>query len=152
MTDKELKKLSRSQLLEMLIAQSEENEKLKKSVSELQERLQNREIQITEAGSMADAAIKINRVFEAAQAACDQYLESVRNSDTITVTMRYEPEAEKMLAQAAQDAERIRSEAMAEAKLVLTQAEEKEAEAEKRIRQKENPTEKKKRPFHFLVH
>lgn len=78
MTDKELKKLSRAELLEMLIAQVKENNSLKRQVETLQEKLRNRQIQIEEAGSIAEASLRINHVFEAAQKAAEQYLENVK--------------------------------------------------------------------------
>lgn len=78
MTDKELKSLSRSELLEMLIAQMEENKKLKIRLKKAQEKLKNRQIAIDRAGSIADAALALNGVFDAAQAAAEQYLENIR--------------------------------------------------------------------------
>lgn len=78
MTEKELKKLSRTDMLQMLIDQSEEMEKLKTELEKAQSELRNREIKISEAGSIAEAAIAINGVFEAAQAASLQYVESVK--------------------------------------------------------------------------
>lgn len=78
MTDKELRRLSRSELLEMLIAQVEENEKLKHSLDEAQIALSNRQIAIDQAGTMAEAAMHLNGVFEAADRAAQQYLENIR--------------------------------------------------------------------------
>lgn len=78
MTDKELKRLSRSELLEMLIIQVEENERLKQRLSKAQEKLQERQIMIEQAGSIAQAALELNGVFEAADKAAKQYLENVR--------------------------------------------------------------------------
>lgn len=71
---KDLKKLKRADLLEMLIEQSKEVERLKTTVSELEQKLSEREIQISESGSLAEAALKLNGVFEAAEAAAKQYL------------------------------------------------------------------------------
>lgn len=78
MTDKELKRLNRSELLEMLIAQIEENQKLKRHLAQAQEALQNRQISLESAGSIAEAALRLNGVFEAADRAAQQYLDSVR--------------------------------------------------------------------------
>lgn len=78
MTDKELKHLSRSELLEMLIAQMEENEKLKIDLEKAQEKANSRQIAIDRAGSIAEAALVLNGVFDAAQAAAAQYLENIR--------------------------------------------------------------------------
>ena len=40
--------------------------------------MQDRVLTISEAGSLAEAALQLNGVFEAAQAACDQYIYNVQ--------------------------------------------------------------------------
>ena len=77
MTKRELQRLSRADLLELLVAQVKENEELRERLAEAQEQLADKQIKIQQAGSIAEAAIQINRVFEAAQLAADQYLENV---------------------------------------------------------------------------
>lgn len=76
MTDKELRRLSRADLLEMLIDQSKELQELRKETEELRAELQKREIAISQAGSIAEASLMLNGVFEAAQAACQEYVEN----------------------------------------------------------------------------
>lgn len=78
MTEKELKHLKRVDLLELLIAQSRENDRLRAEVEDLRNRLENEELTMKEAGSIAEAALQLNKVFEAAQAAADQYLANVK--------------------------------------------------------------------------
>ena len=78
MTDKELRRLSRSELLEMMISLTEENEKLKNRLEQVEAQLQKRRIVINKAGSIAEAALVLNGVFQAAEAAAQQYLESVQ--------------------------------------------------------------------------
>lgn len=78
MTDKELKRLSRAQLLEMLLAQMEENEKLNQQLKKAQDALADRRIAIENVGSLAEAALKLNGVFEAADQAARQYLVNIR--------------------------------------------------------------------------
>ena len=53
-------------------------EQLKNEIKELNEKLENRTITIKEAGSIADASLKINKIFEAAQQAADEYLRSIK--------------------------------------------------------------------------
>lgn len=67
MTDKELRKLNRSALLEMLVEQSRENDRLRAQVDELQRLLSDRQLKINQAGSIAEASLQLNQVFEAAQ-------------------------------------------------------------------------------------
>ena len=78
MTGKDLKRLSRSDLLEMLLELSKENDTLRMENQELQQRLEDRKINIEKFGSLAEAALHLNGVFEAAQAACEQYEQNVR--------------------------------------------------------------------------
>ena len=77
MTEKELRRLSRAELLEMLLAQTEENRQLKRELQEAREALTDRKIAIEESGSMAEAALRLNGVFEAADQAVRQYLENM---------------------------------------------------------------------------
>lgn len=78
MTDKELKRLSRGELLEMLIAQVKENHALRKQLDQAQAQLRDRSIILERAGSIAEAALALNGVFEAAEAAAAQYIESIQ--------------------------------------------------------------------------
>lgn len=78
MTDKELRKLSRAELLELLLAQRKENEQLRVQLEEANEKLNSRVIEIENAGSIAEAALRLNGVFEAAERAAAQYLENIR--------------------------------------------------------------------------
>ncbi len=74
MTEKQLKRLSRRELLEMLVTQTRRVEALEAQLKEANAKLEDRHIQIQDAGNLADAVMKLNKVFEAAQAAADQYL------------------------------------------------------------------------------
>ena len=110
MTNKELQKLGRRELLQLLLEQAKEADRLSKLLKEtdkelkeleegyerLRERLDQKDAQIrelkdtiqterdkkeadlAEVGSIAEAALKLNGVFEAAQRAANQYLQSVR--------------------------------------------------------------------------
>lgn len=77
MTDKELRKLRRAELLEILIEQSKENERLKKELADVKRQLESKKIKIRESGSIAEAALKLGGVFEAAQRAVDIYKANV---------------------------------------------------------------------------
>ena len=77
MTRKELRRLSRAELLEMLIQQEEELNACKEQLARAQAELESRQIKISNAGSIAEAALQVSGIFEAAQRAADQYLSSV---------------------------------------------------------------------------
>ena len=110
MTDKELQKLGRRELLQMLLEQAKEAERLGALLKETEEKYQElqdnyerlrgrldkkdaqihnlratlqterekREMDMENVGSIAEAALRLNGVFEAAQAAAQQYLENIR--------------------------------------------------------------------------
>lgn len=78
MTAKELKRLRRSDLMELLLELSKENLQLREQLQEAEKKLQDRQILIGQSGSLAEAALRLNRVFEDAQAACEQYEHNVR--------------------------------------------------------------------------
>lgn len=78
MTDRELRKLSRADLLELLLKEHKENEQLRLQLEQAQEKLTSREIEIEVAGSLAEAALRLNDVFKAADQAAAQYLHNVR--------------------------------------------------------------------------
>ena len=78
MTPKELKRLRRSDLLEMLLDLSRENDKLRKENHTLRQQIHDRTIAIENSGSLAEAALQLSGVFQAAQAACEQYTENIR--------------------------------------------------------------------------
>lgn len=79
MTQKQLKRLNRADLIKLLIEQSKKNEELKAQLASAQEELERRRIIVSNAGSIAEASLQINKVFETAQKAADQYLESLKN-------------------------------------------------------------------------
>ena len=86
MTDKELRKLTRAELLEMLISQMKENERLQEQVEELAAQLEDRRIMLEEAGSIAEASLRLNGVFQAAEKAAQQYLENIKRLSDEKIT------------------------------------------------------------------
>lgn len=126
MTNKELKRLTRAELLELLLAQTRESERLKARLYDAQMQLSERQLRVSQAGDMAQAALKVNGVLEAAQAAASQYLENVaaleqktmadcRRMDMETredcqqMLERTRAECERMLTEAREEASHIRS-------------------------------------------
>ena len=78
LTEKELKKLNRQELLEVLLAQSKKIDRLQEQLKETKEKLAEKELKISEAGSIAQASLVLNNIFADAQKAADQYLENIR--------------------------------------------------------------------------
>lgn len=78
MTDRELRKLSRADLLELLLQESRENERLRAELEKANQKLADRKIAIESAGSIAEAALELNGVFRSAEKAAAQYVENIR--------------------------------------------------------------------------
>lgn len=78
MTDRELRGLSRRDLLELLVAKEQENQRLRQELEQARAELNNRQIDIAKAGTMAEAALLLNGIFDAADRAARQYLENIR--------------------------------------------------------------------------
>lgn len=78
LTEKELKKLNRYQLLELLILQTERADKLQAKLEAAEKQLAEQEVHIASLGSIAEASLQLNGVFQAAQAAADMYIEAAK--------------------------------------------------------------------------
>ena len=74
MTEKELKKLNRYQLLELLLMQTERADELQQRLDSLHQTVRTK----GELGSIAMESIQVSGVFEAAQKAADLYLDAAR--------------------------------------------------------------------------
>ena len=75
---KELKRLSRLDLMELLLREIKRNKELEARNAELEEKMKSREILLSEAGNIAEASLKLSGIFEAAQRAADDYLVNVK--------------------------------------------------------------------------
>lgn len=78
MTDKELQRLNRGELLQMLIGQMEENKDLQEKLQKMEEELRNRKITIENSGSLAEAALSLNHIFQDADSAAKEYLDNIK--------------------------------------------------------------------------
>ena len=74
MTDRELKKLSRAELLELLLEEGQENERLRAQLEKANQAINDKKIAIDNAGSIAEAALSLSGVFDAAQQKADQIM------------------------------------------------------------------------------
>ena len=99
MTEKELKKLNRYQLLELLLMQTERADELQKRVDELVQIVRTKKFQNADLGSIATEGIQVSGVFEAAQQAADYYLEAARQQAANIVQTAHQ-QANEIIAQA----------------------------------------------------
>ena len=117
MNEKDMRKLSRADLLEMLIVQSEELRLVKEKLAETEAALQKKEIAINTAGSIAEASLQLSGIFDAAQESCRHYIENIRllSQRQSAVCAQLERESREkaavMLAETAQSCDAMESEA-----------------------------------------
>lgn len=78
MTEKELQKKSRQDLLELLLEAEKENVSLREENEFLRNELDEKQLKLGKIGSIAEASLALNGVFEAAQASADQYVQNVK--------------------------------------------------------------------------
>lgn len=78
MSKGDLHKLGKTELLQIIYEQEKQITSLKKEVDELNKKINDRTIELEEAGSIAEASLRINKIFEEAQKAADEYLNSVK--------------------------------------------------------------------------
>lgn len=134
MTEKELRKLNRAELLEMLIDCSSELQTCKERLAEAEKALRNREITINKAGSIAEASLMLNGVFDAAQLACQQYTENIQKlserQEKVCAQMEAESRAKAagMIAEAERKRDEMEREAHIQSAEILRKA---KAESEK---------------------
>ena len=84
MTDKQLKKLSRAELLEMLLLQTNEVRRLTGELEQAKAQLEDRRMTMQEAGNIAEATVGLNQIFRNAQKTADEYLEHIRQMEAET--------------------------------------------------------------------
>lgn len=99
MADRELRHMRRTELVEIIFALKQSEDQLKAENADLTAKLEQRQIHLDSAGSIAQAALELNHVFEAAQAAADDYLASVRSVDRDALQAQAKAEAEQLKAQ-----------------------------------------------------
>ena len=105
--------LSKNEMIMVMHDQEQEIERLKAKVSELQATIDNYEIKVEEAGTLAEASAQINNLFEAAQATVETYIENMK---------KRAEKSEEILADVQKQADGIISEAEAVAQKRLAAA------------------------------
>ena len=109
MTEKELKKLTRYQLLELLIIQTERADKLQAALEKAERLFIDQEINISTLGSIAEASLQLHGVFQAAQDAADTYINAAKKRAEEIEEEAYKKSA-AIITQALEKASRIKGE------------------------------------------
>lgn len=78
MTDKEFKKLHRADLIEIIYEYQRREKAMQEEIASLRAQLEERSLKLKDAGSIAEAVIRLNALFETAQKTADDYVEQVR--------------------------------------------------------------------------
>lgn len=133
MTERELKRLSRVELLEVIVMQSDELEAVKKQSEalqteneELKKKLDDREIAIRESGNLAEASLAVTKIFAEAEKAAAIYKENVarqQGGEGAYAQMQTPMDTEATVRAAQQRADGIIEEAKQKARQLLIQAE-----------------------------
>ncbi len=77
MVSKELKKLSRRELIDIIYQLKKNEQQTQEQLAALEEALQDKRIRLSVAGSIAEAATDITQVFATAQRTADLYLHEI---------------------------------------------------------------------------
>lgn len=77
MSDKKFRKISKKELLEILLSQAKRIEELEQELNQVNEELKSKRIVINEAGSIAEASLKLSGIFDLAQKTAEQYLMNI---------------------------------------------------------------------------
>lgn len=118
MTDKEFKRLKRPQLIEIIYQLQLEQQKLTEEKEVLQQKLDNWQSKIEDAGSIAEATVAVSDIFEVAQRTADKYLAEIYEKNAFM-----EEKCNKMLKDAQEESEKLIAEARQESFEIRQQAE-----------------------------
>ena len=106
MTDKEFRKLKRSDLIAIIYEYQKKQEELVKEIGELRAQRESKNLKISKAGSIAEAVVGLDLLFETAQKTADDYIEQVRLANE-----EAEQKAAEIIKQAEKEAAEIVSKA-----------------------------------------
>ena len=105
MVNNELKKLSRRDLIDIIYQMKKNEQKMEEEIASLKNELEDRRIRISNAGSLAEAAVSVSDVFATAQKAADVYLEEISN-----IKEDAEKESKKIIDEAKETASKVLAE------------------------------------------
>lgn len=77
MNEKELRKISRKELLELLLEQANRIVDLEKELADAKAKLEDKRIMLNEAGNLAEASLKITDLFQKTMETCKIYSDNI---------------------------------------------------------------------------
>lgn len=126
--DDQLRKMGRRELVEVIYALQQNELELTKQINKLQTQLNERALKMTNTGSIAEASLALSGIFDRAQEAADQYVQSVYASENLAqgraeeIVDEARTTAHKLVSQAGARAQQMVSEAQAAAQIILNDA------------------------------
>ena len=102
MTDKEVKRLNKAQLIDIIYQLQLRMDELTEKNRELEAALEDKRLRMRDAGDIAHAALEMNACFQSAQTAAEQYLSEIR-----AMHAEMETERQRLLAEAQREADLI---------------------------------------------
>lgn len=127
MTDREFKRLSRPQLIDVIYQLQLKQDELVTNNARLEKALEDKRIRVNQAGSIAAAAMEINNVIQSTQNAAIQYLDEVQlqiDEEAKRLRLEAQEEVAAILAKAREEADAIIAKAQEYAEEIRKQAEE----------------------------
>lgn len=137
-----MKKMSREKLVRLFVEERKKTDELNAEIEKLTAKLEDKNVAIGRAGSIADAALSLSGVFEAAQDACDRYVGSVeaavarRESESAERDAMSKKRAEELLNEAMKGSEAILKEAVRQGEAILAEAKRRAGEIEREAKEK----------------
>ena len=77
MISKEMKKLNRRELVDIIYQMKKNEQQMQEEIATLQASLQDKRIRVSSVGSIAEVAVEITQVFSVAQETADLYLQEI---------------------------------------------------------------------------
>lgn len=136
---KKLKKLGRKELLEIILEQTKRIEELEQSLSALEKQLESKKISLNEAGTLADAALKLSDIFKNADEAVAIYKLNVEESIK-KEEKKFKKECREIKAKLISDTE---TKLLKKAETTAKKCEKREKETEEKCQKREQEAEKR---------
>ena len=102
MIGKELNKMNRRELVDIIYQMKKNEQRMQEKIASLEAALQDKRLRISEAGSIAEAAVSITKVLSVAQEAADLYLHEIS-----CMKAEAEKQCAKMLKEARRKADKL---------------------------------------------
>ena len=108
MKEQDLKKMGRADLIQLIMEQERSMDALQARIITMERQQRERSFRMKKFGSLAEASLQLNGVFEAAQRAANQYLESA--AQLSAACKQQKQESDRLLAQTKEECRRMQEE------------------------------------------